>query len=547
MPDLFQTLRSTDLDFLNRLAQAWKVDLSVQEFTSALDEFQKLVKDRELFDEVIGSLPARSAKTWESLLNHQGRMSWALFTRQFGELRSFGIAKRSREEPDLHPASATEELWYRGLIGRAFLDLPPEPQEYAYIPDEFLAFVNPGSTGESRIELRPASALEKRVAFPASDAILDDATDVLAALRMYRSTKNLFTNRPAGYREFLFALLIESGILTDPANLEAAKVKDFLAQSRGEALLSLFQIWRKSKKINDLRLLPGLVFEGSWNNNPLVLRELVLESIYPSGTKMWWSLNGFIAQVKEKHPDFQRPAGDYESWFIRDARTNEHLHGFGHWDRIEGALLGYLVSGPLHWLGVIDLARHEKEGACTGFKLSQAGEDLLNDRAPTRSKVEEGIITIGSDGVIHVPLNTPRPIRYQVSRFGMPMPGSPTERKFRLTPDSLQQAAEQGLKVSHLIQLFQQAKVKNVPPSLVQQLERWEKYGSEATIENVILLRLSRPELLPLLQKNTRTSTCIQAVLNNQSLLLKPGKVEQMRLGLGELGLLADVKIDSDV
>jgi hypothetical protein len=121
------------------------------------------------------------------------------------------------------------------------------------------------------------------------------------------------------------------------------------------------------------------------------------------------------------------------------------------------------------------------------------------------------------------------------------------ERKYRITPKSLRAAAERGLKVSHLLQLFQQAKVKNVPPNLQQQLERWEKYGSEATVERVLLLRLSRPELLPLLQKNPRTAPCIQAVLNNQSLLLKPGKVEQMRLGLAELGLLADVNIDSDV
>jgi hypothetical protein len=129
----------------------------------------------------------------------------------------------------------------------------------------------------------------------------------------------------------------------------------------------------------------------------------------------------------------------------------------------------------------------------------------------------------------------------------MPIPGSPTEQKFRLTPDSLRHAADQGLKVSHLVQLLQQANVKNIPPNLVQQLERWEKYGSEASVEKVILLRLARPELLPLLQKNSRTSPCIQAVLNNQNLIIKPGKVEQLRQGLAELGLLADVKIDSDV
>jgi len=547
MPDLFQTLCSSDLDFLNRLARAWKSELPVQEFSAALEDFQKLASERDLFDEIISSLPARAAAAWAYLLQHRGKASWSLFTRQFGELRTFGAAKRSREEPDLHPVSATEELWYRGLIGRAFLDLPPEPQEYAYIPDELLAFAAPEALTANRIGLRPASAVEKRVAFITSDAILDDITEVLAALRMSRPVEDLFKSRPYGYRDFVFALLHETGILTHPANLDATKVKDFLALTRAEALLQLFRTWRGSKKINDLRMLIDLVFEGNWTNDPLPPRELVLENICDSGTKMWWSLSGFIAQVKEKHPDFQRPAGDYESWFIRDVTTNEHLHGAEYWGRIDGALLYSLLTGPLHWLGVADLARNEKDGPVTGFKLSSLGEDLLADHTPVKCRVEDGIIVVGSDAMLHVPASAPRAIRYQIARFGTPMSGSTSERKYRITPESLRQAAEQGLKVSHLLQLFQQAKVKNVPPSLQQQLERWEKYGSEATIEKVILLRLARPELLPLLQKNPRTTPCIMAVLNNQSLLLKPGKVEQMRQGLAELGLLADVKIDSDV
>jgi hypothetical protein len=149
--------------------------------------------------------------------------------------------------------------------------------------------------------------------------------------------------------------------------------------------------------------------------------------------------------------------------------------------------------------------------------------------------------------MLHVPANAARALRYQVARFSELLPSESSERKYRITPASLQAAAEQGLKVSHLLQLFQQARVKDLPPHLVQQMERWEKYSSEAVVEKVTLLRLARPELLPLLQKNSRASACIATVLNNQTILLKPGKVEQIRQSLGELGLLTDVKLDSDV
>ena len=42
-------------------------------------------------------------------------------------LRSLGAAARRREKPDLHPLGASEELYYRGLIGRAFLDARLNP------------------------------------------------------------------------------------------------------------------------------------------------------------------------------------------------------------------------------------------------------------------------------------------------------------------------------------------------------------------------------------------------------------------------------------
>lgn len=547
MPDLFQTLRTTDLDFIQRLARSWKLELDAREFAAARDEFIRLAKDPIIFEEIIETLPDQATNAWQYLVSHQGQESWSIFTRQFGELRVFGAAKRVREEPDLHPVSATEVLWYRGLIGRAFLNHPPATQEYVYIPDEFLAFVHPLANKVDQIELRPAVALEKKLVTPASDRVLDDVTDLLAALRMGRPAESVFLAHSESYQHFISSLLLESGLLTSPLTPDAARVKDFLAQPRGAALLELFQAWMNSNRINDLRMLPGLLFEGNWSNDPQTARRLVIDTLRGTDSKIWWSLTAFVGQVKERQPDFQRPAGDYDSWFIRDASTNEHLHGVQYWDRIEGTLLYYLLSGPLRWLGVIDLARNDKGSRFTALRLSPIGMDILEGHPPSTGKVEDGVLTISSDGILHVPVNTPRAIRYQVARFCSLLPGESSERKYRITPASLKAASEQGLKVSHLLQLFQQARVKDLPPSLVQQMERWEKYGVEASVEQVILLRLSRPELLPLLQKNNRASGCIATVLNNQTIVIKAGKVEQMRQSLAELGLLADIKLDSDV
>ncbi len=94
-------------------------------------------------------------------------------------------------------------------------------------------------------------------------------------------------------------------------------VKAFLEAPRAEALAALGRAWLPSTAFNELRQLPGLRFDGEWQNDPRRTRESILGFLagLPAGT--WWSLTAFTAAIKETAPDFQRPAGDYNSWFIR--------------------------------------------------------------------------------------------------------------------------------------------------------------------------------------------------------------------------------------
>ena len=49
--------------------------------------------------------------------------------------------------------------------------------------------------------------------------------------------------------------------------------------------------------------------------------------------------------------------------------SGEYLRGFEHWDEVDGRLIRYIITGPLHWLGVLDLARPEAEQEVTAFRL----------------------------------------------------------------------------------------------------------------------------------------------------------------------------------
>ena len=549
MPDLQQRLRPTDLDFLQRIARAWNLELSAQSFTEALSELAAGMLDPELFAEIIDALPAEPAKAWNYLLAHQGKDTWSAFSREFGDLRPFGLAKRSREEPDLHPANASEFLWYRGLIGRAFLNLTGTPQEYAFIPDEFLAFSPaPAQAISESLLPRPASEAEKKIPVPADDAVLDDITELLASLRMNRQVLAEEENVPRrAYQAFLLNLLAEKGIITPTHLPNPEQVKEFLSLPRGEALLALFAAWRSSQKINDLRMLPGLSCEGNWQNDPRSPRELLLQIVSTVSSTSWWSIPSLLSQIKTHRPDFQRPAGDYDSWFILEQKSHEYLRGFTNWDKVDGALLRYLLVGPLHWLGVLDLARAERSASPLSFRLSPLGAALLKNEPPQHVRSENGSATLLNNGTLLLNRDVPRPLRYQIARFCSPVVDEKKPGKYRLTAESLAQASEQGLRPTQLLQILQLAHVKSIPQSISEALDRWEKYGSEILFEPVTLLRLDKPELLPMLQKNPHISRYFGEVLNNKTVILKPGSANALQQSLAELGLLAQVKISKDV
>ena len=98
--------------------------------------------------------------------------------------------------------------------------------------------------------------------------------------------------------------------------------------------------WATSTRFNELYHVRGLTLEAAgWQNDPRLIRQTVRQTLQDAKPEDWFAVGEFVDYVKEQEPDFQRPAADYDSWYIRDAESNEYLKGFENWDRIDGAVL----------------------------------------------------------------------------------------------------------------------------------------------------------------------------------------------------------------
>jgi hypothetical protein len=553
MPDLIHSLQNRDLGHLRIVAELWGVDIKSPENDAALKELSAALLDRDLVREITGSLPLEVRSALDALTQAGGKIPWAAFARQFGELREAGPGRRDREQIYLNPISAAETLFYRALLARAFFDTPNGPQEFAYIPDDLFKLISIGAQHVaplpkvSDIPLgRAATPKERAHILPASDRVLDDATTLLAALRMNIALPE--TSVPVNVvKEFLSAAKI---ILPSPSRRgvggEVLKepVRIFLEASRKDALETLAAAWRDSSTFNELRQIPGLICDGEWQNASHVTRHTLLGFLAQIPKNQWWSLPAFLRDIKEKHPDFQRPAGDYDSWFIKREADGVYLRGFAAWDEVDGALVRYLVTGPMAWLGMVELASPSDSEIVTAFRVVSNVKSQTSD-ARRLTLDEIGKLHVSSQGKIIVPRLLPRAVRYLISRFCVWDETKPDEYRYRVTTASLKKAAEQGLKVNQLLSLLAKNAAAEIPPAFVKALKRWEANGTEARIEVQTVLRVSRPEVLEELRKS-KAGRFLGESLGPVTVVVKPGAQSKILAALAELGLLADV-IGTDV
>lgn len=540
MPDLEHRLRGHDLGFLQIVADLWGIDLRAPDAKTALPQMVHELLETGLVLEIVESLPSEARQALDELILNHGKMAWSRFIRLFGELREVGPGKRDREKPYLDPISATEVLWYRGLIGRDFLRQGKQLEECAYIPDDLLGFMPIVKPSGPQPLGRAASPGEVSWVMKVSDRILDHSCTLLAALRLGDPRRSPSVDHWHPPFEVVHALLSAVKLISSSEQPVAEDARPFLEMKRGEALNWLVNGWRASVLFDELCLMPGVQCEGSWRHDPSVARDKVLSFLSELPPEPWWNLDSFIKAIFEREPDFQRSAGDFDTWLVRDAQTGESLTGFAHWHEVDGALIRYLITGPMHWLGLMDLASPAEGQPVTAFRLSDWSEKLLLGVPLDDLPEEDETIEAFSNGSFIAGRYTPRLARYQVSRFCLWTDETNAQYAYQITPSSLEAAIGQGLKIFHLEKLLSRFS-KAAPPALLKALHQWQDKGSQARMHPGMVLRVADPRILTAL-RDTPAGRFLGDILSPTSALIHPGATEKIVDALARLGYLSDIE-----
>lgn len=519
MQTLAQTLQDHDRGHLKVIAHLWGLELINAQHAAAVQGLSRAMLDRA--PEIVGTLPGGARRALEFLLQGSGRVPMEALVRKFGPLREMGPGKRDRLEPWQEPASPLEILWYRGLMARAFADFDGGPQEYGFVPDDLLDKLPEVSRPERRSLGEPASPV-KQIIQSNTDAV-DDATTVLAAHRrageLDRRWLLDFLRQPESLA-LIEGLLQESGVVGFPE-----RTRDFLQMPLTRASELLRETWQASTAWNDLSQTHGVISPtGEWPNDPLASRRAALDLIQTVPTHTWWSLSSFVDAVYDADPGFMRPPGGFESWYLQDAEDGSSLRGFGAWHKLEGQYLRHLITGPMLWLGVVEVS-HDR----AAFRLIKAA-----DPATSRRPSNEGKAVARPDGRIRIARNADRTLRYQLARLCSWEQIDGGAYYFRLTAQSLSSAENRGLTATHAHKILAEI---GAPEGILNAVDRWARAGMEAKVERKTILHVEDSKLLEMLLKEPSIRRYLRAQLGSHNVVVDPLKWRQLQEAALRLGL----------
>ena len=165
--------------------------------------------------------------------------------------------------------------------------------------------------------------------------------------------------------------------------------------------------------------------------------------------------------------------------------------------------------------------------------------------AGAASAAETGKLTVSSQGKISVPRLASLALRYQIARFCQWDPPRDQDYPYRVTAGSLKRAREQNLKAEQLLTILRKNSTSALPPAFVKALQRWELNGTEAQVENLVVLKVTRPEVLKELQAS-KAARFLGITLGPTTVVIQPGAQAKVMEALAELGIMAEGRADDE-
>jgi len=559
--DLYRCLSDFPMPLRRAVSEAWQTDLTPGPELEDVRALADAILSSPRVSEVLGALSARAREALDAIVCAGGALPAARL-RDYGSLPRSGAARLARERPWRSPASPLEELYYKGLVYRAYGSPEEALAEIVLVPEDLQTVV------AGHLSVDAAASLGTVDAVP-SERLADDACseDLLAILVRLRSGGiNAIDPQPdpaapdyapdaldlgqrlqgpreperlALLRQLLWRLRLVRTVGGRPQ--PSLRARDWLRLSQTRRQRAVYLAWRDDPHWSELYHLAGLRFgeeERTVHSITQARRNLVtaLERTPPD---RWIPLADMVAYLKRVRPDFLRADGDYDSAYARSASSGEYLTGFAHWEAVEGTLARHLLARSLHWLGLVDLGL-DPDGTVTACRVSAAGRRILTEQS---AGDEDGAasspasVAMADDAlIVTVPVSGTLYDRYRLERIGEWLSQDETAR-YRMAPDTIWSQQDGDISVEQVTRFLKRITGGALDAAALNILQAWgERYGRVA-MRRVVLLDTADEATMRRLLSSPRVRALLGPAVSSRSRLVEEEHLGALHEALDELGI----------
>jgi len=312
------------------------------------------------------------------------------------------------------------------------------------------------------------------------------------------------------YFLFLRLLLMKLSLLQERQGaLHARNAEAFFALPLVERARHCYSIWQDTPLWNEMLYLPDInVRPGPSPLDPIHeeamrARHVVIERAEHERLDEWHDLATFIARTKlyapyllfprhygpraERYMSSSNPYG----WDFR-LRRGWLTHREG-WHMVEGGFIRTVVTGPLHWLGVVEV---DSETTPTTFRVASGALFLLSDTVPTGEEISAGRLIVQPNFELVALAPTSEALLVKLDRFAERV-SLEHIAQYRITKASVTRAIQIGLHAEDITAIVEQASGGNVPQNVQYSLVEWERQARRIEMwRNATLLEVDEPTLL---------------------------------------------------
>jgi len=333
----------------------------------------------------------------------------------------------------------------------------------------------------------------------------------------------------------------------------SADAGQWLSRSMAQQVAALWACWRDATAWDDLRRVRSLRVEApaSARHDPAAARRRALAALVPAGLQgpdTWVALSDVVRAVRERDPAFLRDPAQPARWTIADAATGRDLAPSRYWDLVEGALLRYLLTGPLHWLGLISLGYtqcpvDDADGALAFCALTPLGAYLLGESQVPWSPPAREPLVIQPNFEVLAPFHADPGAVLRLEQLAEPVQAGPA-RVYRLTRDRFRAALDAGADADTLLRFLEQTSDAALPQNVTYTLREWAGQYGRVRLEPATLLRTPAGDepLMQELRAARRIAPLLDEALSPTVSTVAPENVAALAARLREDGFMPRVE-----